>query len=192
MRSATYSRDTKETKISCSLNLDGTGKNEINTGVGFFDHMLQLLSFHSGMDIELKSDGDLYVDDHHTIEDCGIALGTAFASAIGDRKGIARYGTFYCVMDESLGEVHLDISNRPYLVFKAEFNREKVGEMSTEMVEEFLRAFAFNAGITLHVLVPYGTNDHHKIEAIFKALAHALKEATMIVSEEIPSSKGTL
>ncbi len=192
MRSAEYARDTKETKISCRLNLDGTGKSEIRTGIGFFDHMLQLLAFHSGMDMVVQAEGDLYVDDHHTIEDCGIALGTAFAKAIGDRRGIARYGNFFCVMDESLGEVHLDISNRPYLVLKAEFTREKVGEMSTEMVEEFLRAFAFQAGITLHVIVPYGTNDHHKIEAIFKALGHALKEAVMIVSEEIPSSKGTL
>ncbi len=192
MRSAALNRDTKETKIQCSINLDGTGAYDIDTGIGFFNHMMQLFAFHSSMDITLRADGDLDVDDHHTIEDCGIVLGQAFREAIGDRKGIARYGNFSCVMDEALAEVHLDISNRPYLVFQAEFNREQVGEMSTEMVEEFMRAFSENAGITLHVLVPYGKNNHHKIEAIFKTLGHALQQATRIVNDQIPSSKGTL
>ncbi len=192
MRQAAVERTTKETKISCSINVDGTGENTIETGIGFFDHMMQLLSFHSGMDLTLKAEGDLQVDDHHTIEDCGIVLGQAFRKAIGDAKGIARYGNFSCVMDEALGEIHLDISNRPYVVFQAEFTREKVGEMATEMVEEFMRGFAVSAGITLHVLVPYGKNDHHKIEAIFKALGHALNQATRIVSDQVPSSKGIL
>ncbi len=192
MRTAKLERNTKETKIFCELNIDGTGKDEIATGIGFFDHMLDLFSFHSGMDLTMKADGDLEVCDHHTIEDCGIALGTVFKEAIGDRKGIERYGSFTLPMDEVLCNVTLDISGRPYLVYNCELKREQIGTMSTEMVEEFLRAFAFAAGITLHVNVYYGTNDHHKVEAVFKALAHALKIAVKVTGTEVPSSKGML
>ncbi|MBR4163132.1 MAG: imidazoleglycerol-phosphate dehydratase HisB [Solobacterium sp.] len=192
MRNCKLERNTKETKINCEINLDGTGKSDISTGIGFFDHMLNLFAFHSRMDLTLKADGDLYVDDHHTIEDCGILLGNAFKTAIGDRRGIVRYGNFTIPMDETLANVCLDISGRPYLVFNAEFHREKVGEMSTEMVQEFFRAFSVQAGITLHINVYYGQNDHHQIEAIFKAFGRALKEAVRIESDEIPSSKGVL
>lgn len=192
MRKITLKRDTKETQISLSLNVDGNGLANVNTGVGFFDHMLTLLSFHSKMDIELVAKGDLEVCDHHTIEDCGILLGNAFKQALGDRKGIYRYGSFTLPMDETLCNVTLDISGRPYLVYNCELKRDTIGTYSCEMTEEFLRAFAFQAGITLHVNVYYGTNDHHKVEAIFKALGRALKQAVEVVSDEIPSSKGVL
>ena len=192
MRNCKLERNTKETKILCEINLDGTGKSDISTGIGFFDHMLNLFAFHSRMDLTLRADGDLYVDDHHTIEDCGIILGNAFKKAIGDRRGIVRYGNFTIPMDETLANVCLDISGRPYLVCNAEFQREKVGEMSTEMVQEFFRAFCVQAGITLHINVYYGQNDHHKIEAVFKAFGRALKEAVRIESDEMPSSKGVL
>lgn len=192
MRTSVKSRFTKETEIHCQLNIDGTGSADISTGIGFFDHMITLLAFHSGMDIVLQADGDLDVDDHHTIEDCGILLGQAFREAIGERIGIERYGTFTLPMDESLACVSLDISGRPYLVFNCEFKRESIGTMSTEMVEEFFRAFAVNAGITLHVNLMYGSNDHHKAEAVFKAFAHALKIAAAVTSDQLPSSKGVL
>ena len=192
MRSSQLERNTKETKIKCSLTLEGSGKAEIDTGIGFFNHMLELFAFHSGMDLSLKADGDLDVCDHHTIEDCGIVLGTCLKEALGDRKGITRYGNFTLPMDETLCTVTLDISGRPYLVYNCELKREQIGTMSTEMVEEFLRAFAFAAGITLHVNVHYGNNDHHKVEAVFKALARALKQAVEVTSDVIPSSKGVL
>ncbi len=192
MREAILKRETKETQISLELNLDGTGQSEVNTGIGFFDHMLTLFAFHGKFDLKLSAKGDLEVCDHHTVEDCGIALGTAFKEALGDKKGIERYGSFTIPMDETLANVTLDISGRPYLVFNCEFKREQVGSLSTEMVEEFLRAFAFNAGITLHVNVYYGKNDHHKIEAVFKALGRSLKTAAAITSDEIPSSKGII
>lgn len=192
MRTAVIDRRTAETDIHCELNLDGKGDTRISTGIGFFDHMMTLMAFHGRMDLVLKADGDLDVDDHHTIEDCGIVLGQAFKQALGERKGIARYGSFTLPMDEALASVNLDISGRPYLVFDCQFARESIGMMATEMVEEFMRAFAFNAGITLHVRLLYGTNDHHKAEAIFKALGHALKEAVKITSDEIPSTKGML
>ncbi|SHK31681.1 imidazoleglycerol-phosphate dehydratase [Hathewaya proteolytica DSM 3090] len=191
-RIAKIQRDTKETKINCALNIDGHGASDVDTGVGFFDHMLQLLAFHSGMNLEIEAIGDLGVCDHHTIEDVGITLGKCFNMALGDKKGINRYGFMSLPMDESLAQVTLDISGRSFLVYNCELKREKVGEMSCEMVEEFLRAFAFNAGITLHVQVPYGTNDHHKIEAIFKGLGRALNMATKIIGNELPSSKGVL
>lgn len=192
-RSSKIERNTNETKISLSMNLDGEGKSSIDTGVGFFDHMLNLFAFHGKIDLEVKAKGDLYVCDHHTIEDIGIAMGQAFKEAIGDKNGINRYGTFYIPMDETLALASLDISNRPYLVFDCDFNREKVGEMATEMVVEFFRAFAFNAGITLHLKVLYGENDHHKIEALFKAFGRALKEAKTVKDENgMPSTKGTL
>ncbi len=192
MRQAQLKRTTAETDIQCSLNLDGSAQIDVNTGIGFFDHMLTLWAFHSGYDLTLRAQGDLEVCDHHTIEDCGIVLGNAFKEALGDCVGIARYGNMRLPMDEVLCDVTLDISGRPYLVCNVEFMREKVGEMSTEMVEEFLRAFAFNAGMTLHVNVEYGKNDHHKIEAIFKALGRACKQASQIVSNSIQSSKGSL
>ena len=154
--------------------------------------MMTLLAFHGRMDLVLEADGDLDVDDHHTIEDCGIVLGQAFKKALGERVGINRYGSFTLPMDEALATVNLDISGRPYLVFNCEFSRDQIGMMSTEMVEEFLRAFAFNAGITLHVNLHYGNNDHHKAEAIFKALGHALKEAVMVSSDILMSTKGML
>lgn len=192
MRYATKERTTKETDIQISLRLDGSGKADIHTGIGFFDHMLTLLSFHSQMDLTLLAQGDLEVCDHHCIEDCGILLGQCFKEALGDKRGIQRYGTCYIPMDEALAHVVLDISDRTYLVYHCELKRESIGNFSCEMVEEFLRAFAFQAGITLHVNVLYGTNDHHKIEAIFKALAKALKMAVMIQGNELPSSKGVL
>lgn len=186
-------RTTNETSIKLEINLDGSGKSDIKTGIGFLDHMLTLFSFHSKIDLKILADGDLYVCDHHTVEDIGITLGEAFKEAIGNKEGINRYGTFYIPMDETLALASLDISNRPFLVFDCNFNREKVGEMSTEMVVEFFRAFAFNAGITLHLKVLYGENDHHKIEALFKALGRAIKEAKFRNSENgLPSTKGSL
>ena len=192
MRSVKLERETKETQVECELNLDGEGKASVNTGIGFFDHMLELLAFHSGMNLYLRADGDLDVDDHHTIEDCGILLGKVMRKALGDRAGIARYGSFTLPMDETLASVDLDISGRPYLVFNCEFKRDQIGMMATETVEEFLRAFAFQAGITLHVNVHYGNNDHHKAEAIFKALGRALKAAVKVSGDKIPSTKGML
>lgn len=192
MRQASIKRDTLETKVDCKLDLDGTGKSTIDTGVGFFNHMLTLLAFHSGMDLDMHADGDLDVCDHHTIEDCGIVLGQAVAQALGNKKGIERYSSFNCPMDETLCNVSLDFSGRPYLVYHCELKRDQVGTMACEMVEEFLRAFAFNCGLTLHVNVYYGTNDHHKIEAIFKALGHALKQAVQVTGSGINSSKGIL
>lgn len=186
-------RETNETSIELEIDLDGKGNSEINTGVGFFDHMLTLFAFHSKTDLKVIAKGDLEVCDHHTIEDIGITLGEAFKEAIGDKRGINRYGTFYVPMDETLALVSLDISNRPFVVFDCDFKREIVGEMSTEMVVEFFRAFAFNAGITLHLKVLYGENDHHKIEALFKAFGRALKEAKTINEENgLPSTKGKL
>lgn len=192
MRTGETERITKETSVKVSMNLDGTGVSDIRTGVGFFDHMLDLLAFHSKFDLMVHADGDLNVDDHHTIEDCGIAMGTVFKSALGDRKGIERYGSFTLPMDEALATVSIDISGRPFLVYNCELKREKIGEMSTEMVEEFLRAFAFAAGIALHVNLHYGNNDHHKVEAVFKAWGHALKEAVRVTGTAVPSSKGML
>lgn len=192
-RSASKKRVTNETSVELEIDLDGTGKSEIDTGVGFFDHMLNLFAFHSKTDLRVKADGDLNVCDHHTIEDVGITLGEAFKEAIGDKKGINRYGTFYVPMDETLALASLDISNRPFVVFDCDFKREKVGEMATEMVVEFFRAFAFNAGITLHLKVLYGENDHHKIEALFKAFGRALKEAKFVDEKNgLPSTKGKL
>ncbi|SFU86058.1 imidazoleglycerol-phosphate dehydratase [Clostridium sp. DSM 8431] len=193
-RTASIERNTKETQIKLSINLDGEGKADVFTGVGFFDHMLTLLAFHSGMDLEVKAKGDLEVCDHHTVEDVGIALGQCFLKALGEKRGIKRYGTFFVPMDEALAQVSLDISGRSFLVFDCTFKREIIGNFSTEMTEEFLRSFAFNAGITLHTKVLYGENDHHKIEAIFKALGRALKEAKTVDKDNmiLPSTKGML
>ena len=191
-RTAKITRKTKETDITLSLSLDG-GEVKISTGIGFLDHMLTALGVHGGFGIQLDAKGDLNVDGHHTAEDVGIVLGMAFSEALGDKSGIARYGSAYIPMDESLGFCALDISARPFLVFKAEFENERVGEFDTCLTEEFMRAFAFNAGITLHISAEYGANDHHKIEAMFKALAYALKTATRPnESGQAVSTKGVL
>ena len=192
-RTAEITRTTKETDISVKLDLDGGAKAVIDTGIGFLDHMLTALAIHGGFSLELSCKGDLHVDGHHTSEDVGIALGTAFEDALGDKSGIMRYGTAFIPMDESLGFCSLDISARPFLVFNADFTNERVGEFDTCLTEEFMRAFAFNAGITLHLRVEYGSNDHHKIEALFKALAYALKAAVKRNTDgSVISTKGTL
>jgi len=188
MRTANVVRNTAETKIGLALNLDGEGKSQIDSGIGFFDHMLTLLAAHSLMDLEVVCDGDILVDGHHSIEDIGIALGTAFKQAIGDKKGIKRYGTSYVPMDEALAFVSLDISGRPYLVYEAGDMAPMIGAYDTELTEEFLRAFSVHAGITLHVKVQYGRNSHHKVEAIFKALGHALADAV----QQDPRIQGVL
>ena len=191
MRNALVERQTKETNIRIKLDLNAAPKAEIDTGIGFFDHMLTALAIHAGISLQVKAEGDLFVDCHHTIEDAGIVLGQAFGKALGDKSGIVRYGSAYIPMDESLGFVSLDISGRPFLVFDAQFTADKIGEMDTQMVEEFFRAFAFHAGITLHAKVLYGANDHHKAEALFKALAHALKMAIQPAQGTL-STKGVL
>ena len=191
-RTAEINRKTKEPDISVKLNLDG-GDVKINTGIGFLDHMMTALGVHGGFGLEINAKGDLFVDGHHTAEDVGITLGQAFGKALGDKSGIMRYGSAFIPMDEALGFCSLDISARPFLVFNAEFTNERVGEFDTCLTEEFMRAFAFNAGITLHLRVEYGSNDHHKIEALFKALAYALKAATRLnTSGGAISTKGTL
>lgn len=192
MRDGYIKRETKETKIELTLNVDGGGKNQIDTGVGFFNHMLTAFAVHSGFDLTLSCKGDLEVDCHHSIEDIGIALGKAFADAVSDKTGIARYGNFTIPMDEALASCSVDISGRPFLVFNAEFGDYRLGDMDAVMVEEFFRAFAMNALVTLHINLLYGKNDHHKAEAIFKAFAHAMKAAVKIESGEILSSKGSL
>lgn len=194
-RLATIKRTTGETDIDVALNIDGTGKSNINTGIGFFDHMLTALSKHSGMDLDVTCKGDLVVDGHHSVEDVGIAIGMAFAQAIGDKKGIVRYGSARCPLDEALGDAVVDISGRPFIVFNAEFIADKCGEMDTQLFEEFMRSFAYNAGITLHISSPYGTNDHHKAEAMFKSLARALRQAAAIderFKDQVISTKGVL
>ena len=194
MRRGVVERNTLETKIKVDINLDGSGKVEIDTGIGFLDHMLTLMAFHGKFDLTILAKGDLYVDDHHTIEDIGICLGEAFKNAIGDKIGIRRYSTVYIPMDEALSYSSVDISNRPYLVYNVNFADEKIGSMSTQMFKEFFRAFAFNSGITLHARILYGSNDHHKIEALFKALGRALREAKTVNENDmrLPSTKGML
>lgn len=192
MRTAKIERKSSETDILVEINIDGRGKNEIDTGIGFLDHMLHLMAFHGRFDLKVVCQGDLHIDDHHTVEDIGICLGQGFYQAIGDRKGIKRYANVHIPMDEALCLASIDISNRPYLVFNMDFKSGRLGTMSTENFEEFFRAFAFNAGLTLHINLLYGENDHHKIEAGFKAFARALDEASKIVSQEIASSKGIL
>lgn len=190
-RKASISRKTKETDVAASLNLDG-GEVQICTGIGFLDHMLTALAVHGGFGLTLEAKGDLCVDGHHTAEDVGIVLGKAFCEALGDKSGIVRYGSAFVPMDEALGFCAADISGRAYLVFNAEFTNEKIGELDACLIEEFMRAFAFNAGITLHLRCEYGKNDHHKAEALFKALAYALKTATRPNSGETVSTKGVL
>lgn len=194
-RTAEIARTTKETDIKISIDLDGKGEYSIDTGIGFFDHMLSALSKHSGIDMNISCKGDLEVDAHHSVEDTGIVLGQAFAKAIGDKVGIRRYGSASIPMDEALGTCSLDISGRPFFVFDCEFADEFCGTMDTQLFEEFFRSFAFNAGITLHIACPYGGNDHHKAEAMFKALARALRQATEIdprFEGTVVSTKGAL
>ena len=196
MRSGNVMRETKETKIDLTIDLDGSGRADVESGIGFFNHMLTLFAAHGRFDLVLNCDGDIEVDGHHSVEDIGIALGQAVQKALGDKKGITRYGTFFLPMDETLVMVSLDISGRPFLVYDAGgAMAPMIGQYDTELTEEFLRAFAFNAGITLHVKVMYGTNSHHTVEAIFKALGRALHAAVKINPEtagEIPSTKGML
>jgi imidazoleglycerol-phosphate dehydratase len=195
MRTATIKRKTKETDIEVTVDLDGKGRSQIATGIGFLDHMLDLLARHSRIDMTVKAVGDLHIDFHHTAEDTGIALGQAVKQALGDMKGIGRYADVHMPMDETLTRVALDISGRPFLVFKAEFGRDKVGQFDTELVQEWFQAFAMNAGVTLHVECLYGTNDHHIAESCFKGLARCLRVAVAIderTKDEVPSTKGTL
>lgn len=192
MRTAEVIRRTRETDVQVRLNLDGTGRAEISTGIGFFDHMLTALGVHAGFDLMVKVKGDLEVDCHHTIEDSGIVLGQALLKALGEMP-VTRYGSAFIPMDEALGFVALDISRRPFLVFQCEFSSDRIGGMDTQMVEEFFRSFAFQAGITLHAKVEYGKNDHHKAEALFKALAHSLKTAVApLEGKVVLSTKGVL
>ena len=192
MRTAEVIRQTRETDVQVRLNLDGTGRTEISTGIGFFDHMLTALGVHAGFDLMVKVKGDLEVDCHHTIEDSGIVLGQALLKALGEMP-VTRYGSAFIPMDEALGFVALDISKRPFLVFQCEFSSDRIGGMDTQMVEEFFRSFAFQAGITLHAKVEYGKNDHHKAEALFKALAHSLKTAVApLEGKAVLSTKGVL
>lgn len=194
MREGLVNRNTKETQIKIKINLDGKGDCSVNTGIGFLDHMLVLFSKHGLMDGEFEVKGDLQVDSHHTVEDTGIALGLAIRQALGDKKSIKRYGTSFVPMDESLVQVSLDLSDRPFLVFDASFSQQMVGQMDTQLVEEFFRAVAFNAGITLHIKLLHGTNCHHIIEAMFKAFGRALDEATKIDTRivGVMSTKGIL
>lgn len=192
-RTAQITRTTKETDITLKLDLDGGAKAVVDTGIGFLDHMLTALAIHGGFSVELCCKGDLNVDGHHTAEDIGIVLGQAFKEALGDKSGIMRYGSAFIPMDEALAFCSLDISARPFLVFNAQFTNERVGEFDTCLTEEFMRAFAFNAGITLHLRVEYGSNDHHKIEALFKAMAYALKTAMKRNDDgSVVSTKGVL
>ena len=192
MRTAQITRTTKEIDITLSIDLDGKGNVSIDSGIGFFDHMLTALAVHSGVDMDIKCKGDLYVDGHHSVEDIGICLGKAFAQALGDKAGIARYGSAFVPMDEALAFCSLDISGRSFLVFDASFSDDRIGEYDTCLTEEFFRAFAFNAGITLHIRQEYGKNDHHIAEAIFKAVAHALKQALAVNGGAVLSTKGVL
>ncbi len=195
MRKASVERKTNETAIKVKLNLDGSGIYTIKTGIGFFDHMLEQLSRHSLMDLDVTCKGDLHIDAHHTVEDIGIAIGSAFKQALGDMKGITRYAHAYIPMDETLTRASLDISGRPFLVWKIAFTQDRLGEMDTELFQEFYRAFAFGAGMTLHMETLYGENNHHIAESSFKALARALKDAVAIdarKAQSIPSTKGML
>ncbi|MDD2374520.1 MAG: imidazoleglycerol-phosphate dehydratase HisB [Eubacteriales bacterium] len=195
MRKAELSRTTQETKIEASLQIDGSGKSDIATGIGFLDHMLTLLARHSGFDLTVKVEGDLYVDGHHSAEDTGIVLGQILARAVGDKRGIERYGHAVVPMDEALLEAVIDLSGRPFLVFDAEFNSPAIGDFDTQLTEEFFRALAYNAGMTLHLNCRYGKNDHHKVEGLFKAFARALRTAVRIDpdrADQIPSTKGVL
>lgn len=195
MRRATVNRETGETRIEVRLDLDGSGRAEIATGIGFLDHMLTLLARHALIDLAVRADGDLHVDDHHTVEDVGIAIGRALAQALGEKRGITRYADCRMPMDETLTHVALDISGRPFLVFRSAFPTPKVGTFDTELVREWFQAFAINAMVTLHVETLYGENSHHIAESCFKGLARALRTAVAVdprMADAVPSTKGTL
>lgn len=195
MRRATITRKTNETEITVTAALDGGGIARVRTGIGFFDHMLEQLARHSGIDLDIEAKGDLHIDMHHTVEDTGIGLGQAIRQALGERKGIGRYADVHLPMDETLTRVAIDVSGRPFLVFKSEFPTPKIGDFDTDLVREFFQAFAMNAGITLHVETLYGANSHHIAESCFKGLARALRAAIAIDArrkDEIPSTKGSL
>ena len=191
MRCTEIKRETKETQIQLQLNLDGSGVFQGSSGIGFFDHMLTAFAVHGGFDLTLTMQGDLNVDGHHSVEDVGIVLGQAFAQVL-DKRQIQRFGSFYVPMDEALAFCALDVSGRPYLVFDAAFSNPSVGALDCCLVEEFFRAFAMRSGITLHIRLEYGSNDHHKIEAIFKAVAYALQQAAALREGNILSTKGVL
>ena len=194
-RQGTIERSTKETKIKATVDLDGTGAYDVATGIGFLDHMLEQLARHSLIDITLKAKGDLHIDFHHTTEDCGIVLGQAVAKALGDKQGITRYAGVHLPMDETLTRVAVDVSGRPYLIWKVAFPTPKIGDMDTELFREWFQAFAQNAGITLHIETLYGDNSHHIAETCFKGLARALRAAIAIDPRQagrVPSTKGTL
>ncbi|MDR1815208.1 MAG: imidazoleglycerol-phosphate dehydratase HisB [Clostridiales Family XIII bacterium] len=195
MRKAEIERKTKETEITVAIDLDGSGRADIETGVGFFDHMLTAVAVHGGFDLSVRCGGDLDVDAHHSVEDVGIVLGQAFAQALGDKAGIARYGSFLLPMDEALAQCAVDLSGRAYFVWDAAFTADKIGELDTQMVPEFFRAFAVNAKATLHLNLLYGENDHHRAEALFKAFAHALRIAVARAGADaapVLSTKGSL
>ena len=195
MRKAELARNTAETKIEVSLSIDGTGKADIKTGVGFFDHMLELFARHALIDLTVRCDGDTHIDDHHSVEDIGIAMGQALLQALGDKKGITRYACVHLPMDETLTRVAVDVSGRPFLVFRTQFAVAKIGTFDTELVREWFQAFAINAGLTLHVETLYGDNAHHIAESCFKGLARSLREALAVDPREggrVPSTKGTL
>jgi imidazoleglycerol-phosphate dehydratase len=195
MRTGSVQRDTSETAVKVAVNLDGTGAYAVSTGIGFFDHMLEQLSRHSLIDLEVETKGDLHIDQHHTVEDTALTIGEAIAKALGDKRGIRRYADVLSPMDETLTRVALDISGRPFLVWKTEFSQKRLGEMDTEMFEHFFHSFAQTAGLTLHIETLYGSNNHHIAEAAFKGLARALREAVEIdprKSGVIPSTKGVL
>ena len=191
-RTAKTERKTSETDVKLELNLDGIGKYDIDTGIGFLDHMLSHLSKHSGIDLSVKAKGDLQVDAHHTVEDIAICLGGALAEALGDKKGIARYGQSSVPMEDALANVAVDLSGRPYCVYSVDYRTDKIGDFDVECIEEMLRSFTNNGRFNLHINVPYGVNSHHIAEAIFKALGQALADAVKIVGKELPSTKGTL
>ncbi|MDD2430797.1 MAG: imidazoleglycerol-phosphate dehydratase HisB [Firmicutes bacterium] len=192
MREAEFSRSSRETKIKVIINLDGTGQTDITTGIGFFDHLLTLFAFHGSFDLTIKAEGDLDVDDHHTVEDVAIVLGLAIKEALGEKVGINRYGFFLLPMDEALARVVCDISGRPTLVFDAQFTREQIGDMATENVKEFFKALINSVGLTTHIGILSGENNHHMAEAIFKAFGRSLSEAVKVVTEKVPSSKGLI
>ena len=194
-RTATIERATKETRIRATVDLDGTGAYEVHTGIGFLDHMLEQLARHSLIDIELHAEGDLHIDFHHTAEDSGIVLGQAILKALGDKQGITRYASVHLPMDETLTRVAIDVSGRPYLIWKVAFSAPKIGEMDTELFKEWFQAFAQNAGITLHMETLYGDNNHHIAETCYKGLARALRQAITLDPRQagrVPSTKGTL
>lgn len=195
MRTATIARNTSETKIDVTVNLDGSGLYDVSTGVGFFDHMLEQLSRHSLIDLTVRTQGDLHIDQHHTVEDTGLAIGEAIAKALGEKRGIRRYAEALSPMDETLTRVAIDISGRPFLVWKTEFSQKRLGEMDTEMFEHFFHSFAQTAGVTLHIETLYGQNNHHIAESAFKGLARALRQAVEVdprKADAIPSTKGVL